>query len=134
MTTPGVQVRYVVLRHDGVPAPHNDFMIESAPGGALATWRADAWPPRPGDALERLPEHRRAYLDYEGPVSDNRGSVCRVARGVCAAALTDSSLHVRWEDGSETTLSLEASPHWRVRADEPPTESVRPGPPHTTAG
>ena len=26
---------------------------------------------------ERLPDHRRRYLDYEGPISGNRGSVIR---------------------------------------------------------
>ncbi|GAB5404991.1 MAG: hypothetical protein Aurels2KO_32220 [Aureliella sp.] len=29
----------------------------------------------------RLPDHRKKYLDYEGPVSGNRGSVRAVARG-----------------------------------------------------
>jgi hypothetical protein len=30
---------------------------------------------------ERLADHRLAYLDYEGEVSDNRGTVTRVAAG-----------------------------------------------------
>ena len=30
---------------------------------------------------ERLADHRLAYLDYEGPVSGNRGSVVRLDRG-----------------------------------------------------
>ncbi len=30
---------------------------------------------------KRLPDHRIAYLDYEGPVSNNRGTVRCVDRG-----------------------------------------------------
>lgn len=32
---------------------------------------------------ERLADHRREYLTYEGPVSGGRGRVRRVAEGVC---------------------------------------------------
>ena len=32
--------------------------------------------------VESLPNHRRAYLDYEGPISGDRGSVRRVAAGM----------------------------------------------------
>lgn len=49
---------------------------------ALATWAL----PQPPDALaempaEPLPDHRLAYLDYEGPVSGNRGAVRRWDQG-----------------------------------------------------
>lgn len=74
-------LRYVVLRHDGVAEPHFDIMFETEPGSPLATWRATHWPVAEGDALTRLKDHRRDYLDYEGPISGNRGSVRRVARG-----------------------------------------------------
>ena len=58
--------RYVILEHDH-PARHWDFMLES--GDVLRTWRLAA-PPRPGGAVAAEPsfDHRRAYLDYEGPV------------------------------------------------------------------
>jgi hypothetical protein len=51
-------------------------------GGALATW-ALAQPP---GAAERIParalsNHRLAYLDYEGPISDGRGAVTRWSEG-----------------------------------------------------
>ena len=32
-------------------------------------------------SAERLPDHRRAYLDYEGPISGDRGRVHQVASG-----------------------------------------------------
>jgi hypothetical protein len=72
--------RFVVLRHVTPPGhdrpTHGDFMLEC--GGALRTW-ALAEPPSPGRtiAAEELPDHRLAYLDYEGEVSGGRGSVTR---------------------------------------------------------
>jgi hypothetical protein len=73
---------YVVLRHDGIPAPHYDLMFETSPGSALATWRLLTWPVQPGAALIPLPNHRRAYLTYEGAVTGGRGTVRRVASGL----------------------------------------------------
>lgn len=50
--------------------------------GVLWTWRLVRWP-RLGQGLaaERLPDHRVDYLDYEGPVSQNRGNVRRLLGG-----------------------------------------------------
>ena len=68
--------RFVVLEHDH-PALHWDLMLEAS--GVLQTWRLDQ-PPDAGsgsiDATE-VSDHRVAYLDYEGPVSGNRGRVRR---------------------------------------------------------
>jgi hypothetical protein len=51
-------------------------------GASLATW---ALPQAPDTAAEmtapRLPDHRLAYLDYEGPVSGGRGTVSRWDQG-----------------------------------------------------
>jgi hypothetical protein len=64
--------RYVILEHDH-PELHWDLMLEV--DGALKTWRLPATPPdQPRTALA-IGNHRVAYLDYEGPVSGNRGSV-----------------------------------------------------------
>jgi len=72
--------RFVILRHDAPRGLHFDLMLER--GGVLVTW-ALAEPPEPGLELdaESLPDHRIAYLDYEGPVSGGRGSVTRWDRG-----------------------------------------------------
>lgn len=51
---------------------------------------------------DRLPDHRGLYLKHEGPVSGDRGSVERVARGVCAIARETPDLvevTLRWESG-----------------------------------
>jgi hypothetical protein len=67
--------RYVILTHDH-PVLHWDLMLDN--GDALRTWRLS----RPPDAVEEivaepLADHRRAYLDYQGPVSGGRGEVRR---------------------------------------------------------
>jgi hypothetical protein len=67
--------RYVILEHD-YPVLHWDFMLEA--GDVLRTWRLAA-PPAPQQTVQAtyLSGHRRMYLDYEGPVSGNRGWVTR---------------------------------------------------------
>ena len=71
--------RFVILEHD-YPRQHWDLMIEW--GDSLRTWRLPGMPESgtPGMA-EELSPHRLAYLDYEGPVSGDRGSVVRRERG-----------------------------------------------------
>jgi len=73
-------LRFVVLEHrwNGV---HWDFMLEH--GEALRTWAIDA-PIVAGEELpaRALPDHRIAYLDYEGPISGDRGTVSRVDEGI----------------------------------------------------
>ena len=87
--------RYVILEHDH-PALHWDFMLES--GDVLRTWRLAA-PPRPGGAVAAEPssDHRRAYLDYEGPVSRGRGTVTRWDAGTFCWEKADEGLAVRLE-------------------------------------
>ena len=76
--------RYVILLHELPPtadrATHWDFMLED--GDALLTWALDR-PLQMGEdvSAEQLEDHRRHYLDYEGPVSDDRGSVSRQDEG-----------------------------------------------------
>ena len=77
-------LRYVILLHELSSghelarggATHWDLMLEW--GTVLRTW-AVACEPAVGltcDA-EQLADHRLAYLEYEGPVSGNRGHVTR---------------------------------------------------------
>ena len=74
--------RFVVLEHDSPRGLHWDLMLEQ--GGVLLTW-ALAQPPDAAGPIpaEALPDHRPAYLDYEGPVSGGRGSVTRWDAGTC---------------------------------------------------
>jgi hypothetical protein len=75
--------RYVILEHDH-PHLHWDLMLEA--GQMLRTWRLDA-PPRAGATVGAEPsfDHRPLYLDYEGPVSGNRGHVVRWDAGTFTA-------------------------------------------------
>ena len=67
--------RYVILDHDW-PTRHWDLFLEE--GDALLAWRL-LGEPRLGATVpaERLADHRKLYLDYEGPVSGDRGAVTR---------------------------------------------------------
>ena len=67
--------RYVILEHDW-PEKHWDFMLETGP--VLQTWKlAGAPKPAVGIPAEKSFDHRLMYLDYEGPISGDRGSVSR---------------------------------------------------------
>lgn len=82
--------RFVILLHECSPGDeggnHWDLMLEppSRSGGTvkLATWALFS-EPQPGAPIsaQRLPDHRELYLDYEGPISGNRGRVARVIWG-----------------------------------------------------
>lgn len=89
--------RFVLLRHEtptDAPRPsHWDFMCER--DGELITWAIEQLPTVWAAPLARaipdstsdtvaalaLPAHRLAYLDYEGPVSGDRGHVTRSDSG-----------------------------------------------------
>jgi hypothetical protein len=112
-------VPFVVLFHQIESGNHFDLMIDA--GDALATWRLDVPPEMAMEravACERIADHRRAYLDYEGPVSGNRGHVSRHDRGLCRIDSTDDERWLIWFDGARlrgtmamSRTSAEAS-HW----------------------
>ena len=94
-------LRFVVLRHEGIPQPHFDLMFETAPNSALATWRSPIWPIDSQTALQHLQDHRAAYLQYEGPISAARGFVRRITAGRHRIHRNDSALLVvELEDGT----------------------------------
>lgn len=114
----------VVLRHtlpDGTA--HLDWMIEQADAAAgLMTFRlgldADLRVPSSIRA-ERIGEHRRDYLTYEGAVSGGRGHVERVARyGVAELEESESRVQVILELAQgggrmKWTGEIEIGPHWK---------------------
>jgi hypothetical protein len=83
-------LKYVVLRHEGVDDPHFDLMVETERGSDLWTWRTYIWPPVVDAEFTRLRDHRRAYLEYEGPIAADKGWVSRVAGGECNLAVSPS--------------------------------------------
>lgn len=91
--------RFVVLLHD-LPGGgrHFDLMLDQ--GDVLATWQC----PQPPEvattapmSVQRIADHRRVYLDYEGPISGNRGTVMRHDTG--------EFLIERWSD-TEIVVNL----------------------------
>ena len=93
--------RFVLHRHIGYGGAHFDLMIEAE--AALATWQfgqdlsRGSWPSLP---CRRLGDHRKAYLDYEGPVSQDRGQVQRVDSGTADVVDRDD---LRWRIRLEGT-------------------------------
>ena len=79
--------RYVVLRHELPPhaarSSHWDLMLED--GERLLTWALAAEPDTASTiAAEALADHRLSYLNYEGPVSGDRGQVSKWDAGTFA--------------------------------------------------
>ncbi len=106
-------LRYVILHHEGIAEPHYDLMFETAPGSDLATWRANEWPIHHGSALTRLADHRRAYLDYEGPVSGDRGTVKRISAGTYDLGQNrDGLFQGIWREAEEFALVRDGPEHW----------------------
>ena len=119
MSEPAAERRFVVLRHHPGPAftrsseVHFDWMFER--GGQLLTWSTV-----PSDLTELnerewrcvpLAPHRLHYLDYEGAVSGDRGTVERVISGVYLPRDTGDS-------------DLTASLHWEA-SDGPRSAEVK---------
>jgi hypothetical protein len=74
--------RFVILHHQSPTDEHWDVMLET--DAALTTWSV---PPllSIGSSFAcpatRLPDHRKHYLDYEGEITGNRGTVARIDTG-----------------------------------------------------
>ena len=79
----GGPIRFVVLLHDW-PAPHWDLLVDLPEGSPrVATWALAKFSPglAATGRAEKLADHRREYLDFEGPVSGGRGCVRKVLAG-----------------------------------------------------
>ena len=74
---------FVILEHSISKQRHYDLMLER--GGVLETWQMSRQVNEleQGESIDakKLADHRLAYLDYEGPISKNRGQVKRVDKG-----------------------------------------------------
>ncbi|MBM4004311.1 MAG: hypothetical protein FJ295_13670 [Planctomycetes bacterium] len=78
-------LRFAILRHDLDDGSfHFDWMFESQPGSPLRTWSV---PELADPGMEfrgpcrRLDDHRAVYLDYQGPLTGQRGAVTRIDQG-----------------------------------------------------
>ena len=75
--------RFVILEHSQLDQPtHWDLMLEEQ--GKLLTWKVPQPPEKWGDQpidCKKIFDHRLKYLDYEGAVSEGRGSVTQSETG-----------------------------------------------------
>jgi hypothetical protein len=73
--------RFAILEHDH-PMLHWDLLLEA--GDVLSAWRLAQPPDESAHSIEatKITDHRTLYLDYEGPVSGERGFVKRWDRGI----------------------------------------------------
>lgn len=81
--------RFVLLEHS-YQGVHFDLMLEN--DGVLRTWRLE----QPPEGQRRQPatlsfDHRLVYLDYEGPISGDRGWVRRWDAGTYQGELMATS-------------------------------------------
>ncbi|MDQ7013325.1 MAG: hypothetical protein Q9O74_05435 [Planctomycetota bacterium] len=79
----------------------------------LIAWRLAAWPIPAGSSVpaERLPPHRRLYLDYEGPISGNRGTVRQVAAGIASISADTPDRFEAVVNTDDVVCRLSAIPH-----------------------
>lgn len=106
--------RYAILLHRQGEGDHWDFLLEK--DEALTAWRllADPLAASPGAVIpaEKLPDHRKLYLSYEGPVSGDRGEVRRVAEGTYELLAADEAC---WR----VRLAGRLSGEYRLEAKQP---------------
>ena len=83
--------RFTILEHDH-PFLHWDLLMQQ--GSVLLSWRLLTRPEtnRWIDA-EALPDHRLLYLDYEGPVRNDRGHVRQLTTGTFSV-MTDADTEI----------------------------------------
>lgn len=95
---------YVILEHSVNGEKHFDLMLEVPGQEKLRTLQLQARLFKPGDtcACNELEAHRRAYLEYEGSIGGNRGTVKRVERGTYEAL------------GASVLLSPEGTAAYRI--------------------
>ncbi len=77
---PTTMPRFVVLHHQTDAGSHYDLMFEA--GDILKTWSLTEQPQSNRELrCTSLPDHRLAYLEYEGPISGGQGFVTRWDQG-----------------------------------------------------
>ncbi|MFQ5495686.1 MAG: DNA polymerase ligase N-terminal domain-containing protein [Phycisphaerae bacterium] len=115
--------RFVILHHASSQGEHWDLMLEH--GDALVTWQLAR---EPVDATSlpiravRIGDHRKAYLDYEGPISRGRGRVRQVDGGIAAIQELTADRCEFVLDGRRLTgrfrLAVIADVWWLARAED----------------
>ncbi|MGL4419575.1 MAG: hypothetical protein ACRCZF_02825 [Gemmataceae bacterium] len=78
-------LRFVLLQHDW-PEMHFDLFLEVPGEEFLLAWRVPPiWPLETAVSATPNHPHRKIYLEYEGPVPGDRGTVRRIVGGMAEA-------------------------------------------------
>lgn len=126
-------LRFVVLHHQVGPSlertdqSHFDWMFQT--GGSLRTWATS-----PVDQFEvaieltgkRLPNHHAKYLDYEGELSNDRGTVTQVFAGKLQVIEDFAERFVgqlSWKDESQELAGFVVCQRINVDSDLPDEET-----------
>lgn len=80
---PGPSAMFALLEHTTGSDRHWDLLVEVPGAERLPTWRLAANPLEAAGAVraERIADHRRVYLEFEGELTGGRGVVRRLDRG-----------------------------------------------------
>ena len=70
---------YTVSLHESKGKSHYDLFLEN--GDALNAWRISAPPETGCVTVEKICDHRKKYLEYEGEISEGRGKVTIHSQG-----------------------------------------------------
>ncbi len=110
-------LRFAVLRHEGIDAPHVDLLFETSPGSMLQTWRLPTWPVRDVEEATHIRDHRPAFLTYQGQLTGDRGNVMRIDEGTCTFEQSPRRLVVRLSPSNQRLLFEQdaGSDTWHVR-------------------
>lgn len=118
---------------DSTRGLHWDLMLEAS--GLLLTWALMSDPTSQSTVeAEALPPHRLHYLEYEGPVSGNRGKVSRWDSGSFEwLQRSESELSVRVQGvrlkGRLSLRKLDDAQRWRVSFEADGSAAVCAGEP-----
>ena len=117
-------MRFVILNHQAPTSDesssarslqdHFDLMFETSESDLLKTFAVPQLP-NPEETIEFAPlsDHRAAYLDYEGPISNNRGEVTQHASGIW-----DGELNKQIELSFDSESKHFAGEQWTLRFDQ----------------
>jgi Phosphorylase superfamily len=119
-SSPPPPLRYAVLWHQDIDVPHYDLMFETSPGSDLATWRSPLWPITSPTPLQKLRDHRRAFLNYQGQLGGDRGTVTQIAAGTCQIEIDEQSRWIIRLDSNPRQLMLQLLRDDRWQADPLP--------------
>jgi hypothetical protein len=77
-----------VIHHHLAEKEHYDFMIETKENEMLTTWRIalsdlDLLQKGAEVKAQRIQNHKKFFLDYEGPLSSGKGSIIIFDSGFC---------------------------------------------------